>query len=86
MYWIDIEGEALRQTLIKDHQISSQQVESLSLSRWNELKLIAQFEKRGWSPEMFRGTVLFSMELSADKNLVEKIEKSASTLRQRARI
>lgn len=86
LYWTDIEGEALRQILLNDHQIPAQQMESLSLSRWNELKLIAQFEKRGWSPEMFRGTLLLSCELASDKALITKIEKSVATLRQRGRI
>lgn len=86
LYWVDIEGEALRQTLIKDHQVQAHYIEALSLSRWNELKLIAQFEKRGWTPEMFRGTVLISSELSSDKSLISKIENSVSNLRQRGRI
>ncbi|MBY0383863.1 hypothetical protein K2X05_01780 [bacterium] len=84
LYWTDVEGEALRQTLIKDHQISQTSLESLSLSRWNELKLITQFEKRGWSPEMFRGALLLSTELASDNKLIEKIEQSVSVLRKRS--
>jgi hypothetical protein len=79
--WADIEGEALRQTLITDHAIPEKHIEALSLSRWNELKLIAQCEKRGWFPEIFRGTLILSSDLSADKSLAKKIETAASKLR-----
>jgi hypothetical protein len=79
--WTDIEAEALRQTLITDHAIPETQLEALSLSRWNELKLITQFEKRTWSPEIFRGTLILSSELSADKAVTKKIESSVTKLR-----
>ncbi len=79
--WNDVEGEALRQTLIADHSISEKHLESLSLSRWNELKLISQFEKRSWTPEMFRGTLLVSSDLSEDKTFIKKIESAVKKLR-----
>ncbi len=78
--WTDIEAEALRQTLITDHSIAERHVEALSLSRWNELKLITQFEKRNWSPEIFRGTLILSSDLSVDKNLPKKIESAVTKL------
>ena len=80
--WVQhIEAEALRQTLITDHAIPETQLEALSLSRWNELKLITQFEKRAWSPEILRGTLILSSELSADTNLAKKIETAVTKLR-----
>jgi hypothetical protein len=79
--WTDIEGEALRQTLIEDHTIAPDHLEALSLSRWNELKLIAQFEKRSWSPEQFRGTLILSAALSEDKNLTQKLETTIKKIR-----
>lgn len=82
--WTDVEAEALRQTLIADHAIAEKQIEALSLSRWNELKLIAQFEKRGWSPDHFRGTLILSSDLSEDKNLPKKIEAAVTKLRSQS--
>jgi hypothetical protein len=84
--WEDLEAEALRQTLIADSSIAADQLEALSLSRWNELKLIAQFEKRGWTPEMFRGTLIVSAQLAGDKDLFKKIETAAQKLRARSTI
>ncbi len=84
--WLDVEGEALRQSLIRDEKLSAGVVESLSLSRWNELKLIPQFEKRGWSPEMFRGTLILSAELAQDAKLLSKIESSVNKIRSRGTI
>lgn len=82
--WVDIEAEALRQTLITDHAIAEKHVEALSLSRWNELKLITQFEKRNWSPDHFRGTLILSSDLSVDKNLPKKIESAVTKLRSQS--
>jgi hypothetical protein len=84
--WLDLEGEALRQILIRDENINPNHLESLSLSRWNELKLIPQFEKRGWSAEMFRGTLILSAELSVDASLKAKIETSVKKLRSRGHL
>jgi hypothetical protein len=84
--WIDLEGEALRQTLIKEHGVKAASIESLSLSRWNELKLIAQFEKRGWSPEIFRGTLLLASELANDSDFKSKLASSVQKLRLRSKI
>jgi hypothetical protein len=84
--WLDVEGEALRQTLIREEKISADHVESLSLSRWNELKLIPQFEKRGWSPEMFRGTLILSAELAQDGKLLSKVEAAVKKIRSRGTI
>lgn len=82
--WLDLDGEALRQTLIRQEKVSSASLESLSLSRWNELKLIPQLEKRGWSPEMFRGTLILSAELAQDTQFRVKLETSVKNLRARS--
>lgn len=84
--WSDLEGEALRQTLIRDHGVAAQSLESLSLSRWNELKLIPQFEKRGWTPEEFRGALLISSELSKDSQFQKKLDAAVQQTRARSQI
>lgn len=80
--WTDVEGEHLRQVLIKDHDVKADKIEALSLSRWNELKLIAQFEKRGWTPEQFRGVLIVSADLSQDKAFNQKIESAVLKIRK----
>ncbi len=84
--WTDLEGEALRQCLIRDHAVNPQKLESLSLSRWNELKLIPQFEKRGWTPEEFRGALFISSELSQDSQFQKKLEAAVKQTRARGQI
>jgi hypothetical protein len=84
LYWTDLEGEALRQLLIKDCGLNENHLESLSLSRWNEVKLITQFEKRGWSPEIFRGTVIFSTELSKNPDFKKNLETAVKKLRSQS--
>ncbi|MBY0316544.1 MAG: hypothetical protein K2Q26_13555 [Bdellovibrionales bacterium] len=73
LYWTDIESSALRDVLIRDHGVSPNHVDCLSLHRWNELRILAQFEKKGFTPEVFRGLLLFSSELSKDPKIDQKI-------------
>lgn len=86
LYWSDLEGEALRRILVQEAAVLPHQVESLSLSRWNELKLISQFEKRGWSAESFRGTLLLSAELSQIPDFKKKLEENVRSLRAQSQI
>jgi hypothetical protein len=80
LVWKNLDASALRELLIRDHQINPDHVESVSLSRWNETKLITQFAKRGIADDIFRGTLLLSSQLSTDSALKIKIEATVESL------
>jgi hypothetical protein len=81
IYWCDLESSALRELLITQYHLSPNHIECLSLHRWNELRLLHQFEKRGYSHEMFRGLLLLSAELSRDPTIESKLTKACIHLR-----
>lgn len=80
LYWQDIEGSALRDLLIKEG-IAARDIDSSGFGRWNEPRLLKQFEKRGWSPEVFRGTLAFSANLAEDANFKSKLESAYKKLK-----
>jgi hypothetical protein len=82
LVWEDLDGGALRDLLIKDHQLLAQHVECVGLNRWNEAKLIPQFEKRGWDADVFRGLVIFSTALANDVGFDKKITAAVDKLRK----
>jgi hypothetical protein len=82
LVWRDFEAGALRDLLIKNHQLNPAHVECVSLHRWNEAKLIPQFEKRNWANEVFRGLLIFSTALANDNQITKKIESSVAELRK----
>lgn len=82
IYWVDIESSALRDILIEKHGINPAAIECVSLHRWNELRLLAQFEKKSLAPELFRGLLLFSVDLAKDSALESKIKSAYEDLKK----
>lgn len=78
--WIDKDAGAIRDILINDHKVVPEYLESLSLYRWMDMRLLTQFEKRGWSAEQMRGTLILSTELVSDKEFFDKLHKSIDTV------
>lgn len=77
--WKNMDAGSVREILIKDHGIQPDFVECLSLSRWTDTRLIAQFAQRGWDAATYRGTLILSSQLSQiadfDKRLLQTVEK-----------
>lgn len=82
LVWKNCDASAIRDLLIQDHKVSPSHLEAFSLSRWNETKLIGQFEKRGYSSDVFRGALVISAELAKDTGFQKKIESVVSTLQK----
>jgi hypothetical protein len=82
LYWPGLDAGALRDILIRDHQIRSEHLETLSLNRWHETRLITQFEKRGHSPEILRGTLFMSASLNGDSQFKKKLEQAQTHLKK----
>jgi len=81
--WKNHDSEAVRELLIQAG-VPAAAVETVSLSRWNETKLITQFEKRGHDAEVFRGLLILSATLASDAGLKTKLEKVIQDLDKRS--
>lgn len=82
LVWNEWDAGALREILIRDHQVPAPLIETVGLSRWNEPKLIAQFEKRGLSNETFRGLLILSAALTTETKLAQKITSAVVQLQK----
>lgn len=82
LVWKDLDAGALRELLISKQKLAANHVEAVSLSRWNETRLLAQFEKRQVPGNVFRGTLLLSSELASEASLQIQVESAVQTLRQ----
>lgn len=78
--WTSFDASALRDLLIQEHQVSQDDVECLSLSRWLDTKIMAQFAQRGWSSSTFRGTLILSARLSSRANFENDLTNAANRL------
>lgn len=76
----NFESSALRDLLIQKYNIPAVHIDCLSLHRWKNLKLLAQFEKRGIVPDIFRGLLILSAELSQHSQFEEHLANACSEL------
>jgi hypothetical protein len=82
LYWTGVDAGALRDLMIKGHEIAPDNMETLSLNRWHETRLVGQFEKRGHSAEILRGTLFLSSNLSGDSQFRKKLEHARDHLKK----
>jgi hypothetical protein len=80
--WTTLDGGALRQILIDDYKVNANHLESLSLYRWLDTRLIQQYGQRNWTPEQLRGTLILSSALSEDSDFENKLESALQKLKQ----
>lgn len=80
LQWAGLDAGALRDILIRDHAVAPEHLETLSLSRWHETRLVTQFEKRGHSPQTLRGTLFMSCALGEDGGFKKKLEAAVNHL------
>jgi hypothetical protein len=82
LYWPGLDAGALRDLMIKGHETPPESIETLSLNRWHETRLVGQFEKRGHSAEILRGTLFLSSNLSDDSQFRKKLEHAREHLKK----
>lgn len=82
LFWTGLDAGALREILIKDHGVAPQHLETLSLNRWHETRIVGQFEKLGHSPQTVRGLLFISTALSADEQFKKKLEQAGQQLKK----
>lgn len=80
LYWKDRDSSSIRDLLIKDHGISPEDVECLSLTKWLDTRLLPQFAIRGWDANAYRGTLILSSRLAADASFEQKLVRTLEKL------
>ncbi len=80
VFWKNQDASAIRDILIRDYQVSPLDIECLSLTRWQDTKVLGQFQQRGWDADTFRGTLLLSSRLSGDKDFSAKLLRALKSL------
>lgn len=86
LFWKDRDASSICDLLTRDHKISPLDVECLSLSRWLDTRLVTQFAARGWDANTFRGTLLLSSRLSADKHFESKLVATLEKLSELSKL
>lgn len=86
IYWKDKSSSGIRDLLIRDHNVSPQDVVSLSLTEWLDTRLLSQFASRGWDANTYRGTLILSSSLAHDKSFEQKLVRTVEQLDKLARL